>query len=210
MTRKRLSREESRDQTRQRLLDAALALIAQKGLAATSVEDIAEAAGYSRGAVYSNFGGKGDLFIELLRRDHHEMMAAFDAVLDDALPIEEVRQRMRALYVSLYADTACFMNWTEARMLAARDADFRDKFAALIGEKTQQVAGYIRYFYKRLGVEPATTPEVLAMGFMSLMEGVKLFMLSSPLEMRAEHAEAALAAFMDSITELATLKSVQP
>ncbi|KPC55423.1 TetR/AcrR family transcriptional regulator [Amantichitinum ursilacus] len=207
MTRKRLTREESRDQTRQRLLDAALALIAQKGLAATSVEDIAEAAGYSRGAVYSNFGGKGDLFIELLRRDHQQATAEFDAVFDDALPIAEIRERMRELYVSLYADTACFMNWTEARMLAARDADFRDKFAALISEKCGQVAGYVGYFYQRLGVEPPASPEVIAMGFMSLMEGVKLFMLSSPLEMRAQHAEAALAVFMDSITELATLKS---
>jgi len=38
-------------------------------LSAASVEDIAEAAGYTRGAFYSNFSSKGDLFIELLRRD---------------------------------------------------------------------------------------------------------------------------------------------
>jgi AcrR family transcriptional regulator len=50
MIRKRLSREDSREQTLQRLLDAAEKLIARKGLDAASVEDIAAAAGYSRGA----------------------------------------------------------------------------------------------------------------------------------------------------------------
>src|SRR6201985_2583546 len=72
MTRKRLTREDSRDQTTQRLLEAAQRLIAKKGLSAASVEDIAEAAGYTRGAFYSNFGSKSDLFIELLRRDHQQ------------------------------------------------------------------------------------------------------------------------------------------
>ena len=62
----RLSREESREQTQQRLLDAAQSVIAKKGLAGTSGEDIAAAAGYTRGAFYSNFRSKGDLFIELL------------------------------------------------------------------------------------------------------------------------------------------------
>ena len=78
MKRIRLSREESREQTQRRLLDAAQSVIARKGLAATSVEDIAGAAGYTRGAFYSNFRSKGDLFIELLRRDHrqaHEAMS---------------------------------------------------------------------------------------------------------------------------------------
>src|ERR1700751_3480600 len=79
MSRKRLSREDSRDQTTQRLLEAAQKLIAKKGLSAASVEDIAEAAGYTRGAFYLNFTSKGDLFIELLRRDHLENHAELAA-----------------------------------------------------------------------------------------------------------------------------------
>jgi AcrR family transcriptional regulator len=73
MPRKRLTREESRDLTRQRLLDAAAVIIAKKGLAAASVENIAERAGYTRGAFYSNFDSKIDLFIELLKRDHDDI-----------------------------------------------------------------------------------------------------------------------------------------
>src|SRR6185437_16096960 len=118
MSRKRLTREDSRDLTTQRLLDAAQKLIAKKGLNATSVEDIAEAAGYTRGAFYSNFSSKGDLFIELLRRDHEKTHAELGALRSDALPLDLIQQRARDLYGSLYRDNESFMNWTEARMLA--------------------------------------------------------------------------------------------
>ena len=125
MSRKRLTREDSRDQTTQRLLDAAQKLIAKKGLSATSVEDIAEAAGYTRGAFYSNFNSKGDLFIELLRRDHDAHMEAFNALRNDEIPLDQIHERARMLYSQLYRDDNTFMNWTEARMLAARDTKFR-------------------------------------------------------------------------------------
>jgi Bacterial regulatory proteins, tetR family len=55
MNRKRLTREDSREATRKHLMDAAQRLTAKKGLSTTSVEDIAESAGYTRGAFYSNF-----------------------------------------------------------------------------------------------------------------------------------------------------------
>ena len=90
MPRKRLTREESREQTRLRLLDAAAVAIAKKGLAATSVEDIAEHAGYTRGAFYSNFKSKTDLFIELLRIDQQTMQADLQKLLDADLSIEDL------------------------------------------------------------------------------------------------------------------------
>ena len=48
-------------------------IIAKKGLNGASVEDIAAHAGYTRGAFHSNFRSKADLFIELLKRDHHDI-----------------------------------------------------------------------------------------------------------------------------------------
>jgi AcrR family transcriptional regulator len=70
----RLSREESRQQTRDRLLDAAAELFAERGVNGTSVEQIAERAGYSRGAFYGNFADKHELTLELLtRRTQHEL-----------------------------------------------------------------------------------------------------------------------------------------
>lgn len=206
MTRKRLTREESRDQTRQRLLDAAEKLIAKKGLAATSVEDIADAAGYTRGAFYSNFGGKNDLFLELLRRDHQQATDELNALLSDEIPVEQLQSRTREIYSQLYRDNECFMNWTEARMAAARDAKFRTKLSALMQEKRMQIAKFIEYFYARVGVTPPSSPEAMAMGFMSLVEGVTLFMLSTPQDMNASQAESILSLFVDSLMELAVIK----
>ncbi|WP_207850240.1 helix-turn-helix domain-containing protein, partial [Pseudomonas sp. 21_B] len=71
----RLTREQSKDLTRERLLSAAHAIFTKKGYVAASVEDIASAAGYTRGAFYSNFRSKAELLIELLKRDHEEAEA---------------------------------------------------------------------------------------------------------------------------------------
>jgi AcrR family transcriptional regulator len=206
MSRKRLTRADSRDQTTQRLLEAAQKLIAKKGLSAASVEDIAAAAGYTRGAFYSNFGSKGDLFIELLRRDHEKSMLDLGALRSDTLSLDQIQTRVREIYARLYDDSECFMNWTEARMLAARDTRFRAKLNALLAEKRGQIAAFIEYFHQRAGVTPQVPPEAMAMGFMSLVEGVKLSMLSSPTDMTAETAEAVLKLFVDSIMQMARLQ----
>jgi AcrR family transcriptional regulator len=207
MSRKRLSRDDSREQTTQRLLDAAQKLIAKKGLEAASVENLAAAAGYTRGAFYSNFSSKDDLFIELLRRDHQKATAELTALRDTSLPVDHVQSRAREIYGQMYRDNESFMIWTEARMLAARDVRFRAKLNALMTEKRALIADFIRYFYERVGVAPAVPPEQLAMGFMSLAEGVKLYMLSSPAEMTGPIAESLLTVFVDSIMRLARLEA---
>lgn len=66
--RQRRTREETRAQTRRDLLDAARGLFARQGFDGTSVEQIAEAAGYTRGAFYSNFEDKQTLLIALIER----------------------------------------------------------------------------------------------------------------------------------------------
>jgi AcrR family transcriptional regulator len=204
MTRKRLTREDSRDQTTQRLLDAAQKLIAKKGLSATSVEDIAEAAGYTRGAFYSNFNSKGDLFIELLRRDHEKTRVQFDTLRSDELTLDHIQDRTTEIYSQLYRDNESFMNWTEARMLAARDTKFRTKLNALLAEKRGHIADFITYFYQRAGLKaPPVPPDALATGFMSLVEGVKLSLLSSPGEMNASTAESVLKVFVEAIMQMA-------
>jgi len=208
MSRKRLTREDSRDQTTQRLLDAAQKLIAKKGLSAASVEDIAAAAGYTRGAFYSNFNSKGDLFIELLRRDHEETHAELAALRSDALPLDLIQKRTREIYGRLYRDNESFMNWTEARLLAARDTRFRSKLNALFAQKRGQIAEFIEYFYQRAGVASPVPEGAMAMGFIALVEGVKLSMLSSPADMTPETAESILTTFIDAIMKMARLQGV--
>lgn len=78
--RKRLTREESRQQTKLQLLEAAKILFATKGFEATSVDDVAEAAGYSRGALYSNYAGKAELLIALIEQCFDADMQGLEAV----------------------------------------------------------------------------------------------------------------------------------
>jgi len=61
----RLTREQSRAQTRERLLASAAVVFSREGFAGASVDRIAEEAGYSKGALYSNFSSKDELFFEL-------------------------------------------------------------------------------------------------------------------------------------------------
>ena len=66
--RKRISREESRAQTRADLLTAARELFARQGFEGASVDQITDAAGFTRGAFYSNFDTKESLMVALIER----------------------------------------------------------------------------------------------------------------------------------------------
>jgi AcrR family transcriptional regulator len=63
---KRLTREESQAETRARLVAAAGKLFVRDGYASTSLDRIAEEAGFSKGAVYSNFANKGEIFLAVV------------------------------------------------------------------------------------------------------------------------------------------------
>src|SRR4051812_49418721 len=63
----RLTREEKKAQTRERLIEAAARVFAEKGFAATSLDEVADAAGLTKGAVYSNFENKEDLVAAVLK-----------------------------------------------------------------------------------------------------------------------------------------------
>jgi len=80
----RQTRAESRERTRQRLIAAAARVFAAKGYHGATVDDVAEAAGYTKGAVYANFASKTDLMIALIqdrvRRQSELAAAAFAGV----------------------------------------------------------------------------------------------------------------------------------
>jgi AcrR family transcriptional regulator len=65
----RLTRAERKELTRELLFDAAIEVFARKGYNGASLDDVAEAAGFTKGAVYSNFTRKSDLFRALLERE---------------------------------------------------------------------------------------------------------------------------------------------
>ncbi len=85
---KRRTREEQREITREKLLAAAKRLFVKQGFAATSVEEIAEAAGFTRGAFYSNFEDKDDIFIALLDSDLRTRIGELTGIFSEAADLQ--------------------------------------------------------------------------------------------------------------------------
>jgi AcrR family transcriptional regulator len=71
----RLTREQSRARTRAAVIDAAMVVFAARGFAGASMEEIAAEAGFTRGAVYSNFADKTELFLAVLEEREHRRAA---------------------------------------------------------------------------------------------------------------------------------------
>ncbi|CAB3975408.1 TetR family regulatory protein [Burkholderia cenocepacia] len=120
MKRKRLTHSERRAQTREQMVQAARELFIEKGFAATSVADVAEAAGYTRGAFYCNFYDKSDLLIESLQRQQQELTS-------------RLRTALWELRDYLQSDDR-FTLWAEASLLARRDPAFRERFGAVLND----------------------------------------------------------------------------
>lgn len=74
----------TRDETRQRLLDAAAEVFARDGIGPATVDDISAAAGFTRGAFYSNFESKDALIFEMLDEHLEQSVRGFEEMLSDA------------------------------------------------------------------------------------------------------------------------------
>jgi len=75
-----MSRVEAKARTRERLLDAAHALFAERGFNAVTIEDVVERAGYTRGAFYAHFADKAAIFWELADRENLGLFAELGEV----------------------------------------------------------------------------------------------------------------------------------
>jgi AcrR family transcriptional regulator len=190
----RLTRDQSRDQTRQRLLDAGEAVFTKKGFTAASVEDIAAAAGYTRGAFYSNFGSKTALFLEILKRDHDQIMARLRSIFDDESSRVHMEERLMQYYSECYRENKCFLLWVDARLQASRDAKFRVQFNAFINEVLEATTAYIVAFSEKAGTPMTMPPAQLALGLTALIEGMMSYYSSDPQRFSGE-AEAVLSKF---------------
>nr|WP_198984758.1 TetR/AcrR family transcriptional regulator [Herbaspirillum sp. ASV7] len=197
MTRQRLSREQSREQTRERLLEAAHAVFMQKGYALASVEDISTAAGYSRGAFYSNFDDKTQLFFELLRREGESIDREFERILGgpvtDAIGLQEA---LAGQYSRLYQDDKCSLLWMEARIVALRDEKFREQLNGFLEERYAQITHFVEAYCHLTGTPPGAPPREIAIGLMALCEGVSFSYRCVPHIVDGKTAESVLAWFM--------------
>ncbi|MDH1178459.1 TetR/AcrR family transcriptional regulator [Achromobacter mucicolens] len=195
MSKVRLTREQSRDQTRQRLLDAAQAIFLSKGFVAASVEDIAEQAGYTRGAFYSNFSSKSELFLQLLKRDHENVMADMRAIFEAGESRSQMEARVLDYYSKHFRENDCFLLWMEGKLQAARDPDFRVGFVACLRELRAATTEYIRQFSAQVGTPLPLPAEQLAVGLLALSDGMQFSVAFDPQAVTPEMTEAVLAGF---------------
>lgn len=194
-----MTREESREQTRQRLLDAALTLIARKGLTEASVEDIAEEAGYSRGAFYSNFDDKASLLLALLERDQVQITGGLHAVFGSELPVDDFERAVLSYYLNTYRKSDMFLAWMEAKALAVRDAGFRDRMRVVRAVMQTQIAGFVAAYRQRTGIVSKIPPEQVAIGLMCLCDGVQFAHLADPDAVTTESVEAVLTHYFEAM-----------
>src|SRR5277367_1752951 len=94
-SRKRLTREESQAQTRATLMAVGREHFLRYGLGGAVAEKIAEDAGYSRGALYSNFDGKEDLFLAVIREAQDRRTEVFHSIFKEEPLAKERLRRMR-------------------------------------------------------------------------------------------------------------------
>jgi AcrR family transcriptional regulator len=125
----RLTRQESRQRTRERLLAAAVEVFSRQGYHAASVDEIAEAAGFSKGAVYSNFASKEDLFLALLDQRFEQEIAAGVEFFEQRAPRERLTGLGQSFPQRLEQDRAWNMLTLEFLLYALRHEAVQVKLA---------------------------------------------------------------------------------
>ena len=92
------------DETRTKLLDAAEAVFFEKGVSRTSLGDIAERAGATRGAVYWHFKDKVDIFSSVLGRICMPFDEICENIYGDMPPLARIRRSIQEVVDSMDAD----------------------------------------------------------------------------------------------------------
>jgi AcrR family transcriptional regulator len=151
--RKRLTRPEQQAETRRLLLEAAEEVFRRRGFSGSSVEEIVAAAGFSRGAFYSNFDSKEALFIELL---HSRVYDEFRRMLERAPQAGSPREQMLANAGELaqryeHGQRWLFELWLECLAHAARHPDFASLPATFWRGNRRLVADRIESIYADAG-----------------------------------------------------------
>lgn len=161
-------------QTRERLMDAAYELFAEEGVHATSIEAIAEAAGFTRGAFYSNFESKNELFFALAEREWSTRIAIVRDVIAqhvatagaDETPIAE---GVAQLLVKVFSATPDDRTWTlisqEFELLALRDRSAASQYLSheldFRHELSEVLVAAAAAIGRRLLVDPLEITEII-------------------------------------------------
>jgi AcrR family transcriptional regulator len=179
-TSERLTRAERRARTRDDLIEAAQELFSTNGFHATSVDAVADAAGYTKGAVYSNFASKEDLFLAVYGRRAEEAVAAIERELAKAPdPITGIETIARARVERRGGDgwlAVFFEFWAHV----LRHPELRERFAAIHTRVNQPLAAAAGQVAAEHGVEPEQPVARMATAYYAMQLGLQLERLTQP------------------------------
>jgi AcrR family transcriptional regulator len=191
-----LTTDRRRQQTREYLLQAAAHVFAARGFHAATLDEVAAAAGFTKGAVYSNFKNKEDLFLALLEAAYSREMTA----LKETLEVSEIPPEARLEdFVGLIRGEMEQMpeNWGALRLefllYALRNPAARDRLNELEREDIAAIAEIIEAERGRRRIEMDEPPERAARIIVALFNGVNLMRTLDPEAAGAELLEGAVA-----------------
>jgi len=178
-----LTREEKKAETRRQLLDAAATVFARRGFAAASLDEVAEEAGLTKGAVYSNFESKQDLFDAVQQeRLEAQMMAIADLVPQGPLA-DEISQTARLLNGIMREQRDWFLLAIEFAIYTARHPEYATEYATgLRADNLRRRAEVARLIEERSHVGGAlpVSADRLSMIMNAMIMGVALMRLTEP------------------------------
>ena len=200
----RLSRAEQNDRNRGLLLSAALRVFLSRGYHAATLEQIADEAGFSKGAVYSRFESKADMFLALLTDRIAARAAENAAAVAELASSGTLAGLIELAWRAEHATPGWRLLVTEFRVLAARDSALNRRYAAAHATTIDGIASILSAIAERDGISLAVPARQLAELFLAIETGLALEQLASPDAIDTRQAGAVLR----QLAELATPPAV--
>lgn len=154
-----------------------------RGYAESSLEEIAERAGYTRKAVYSNFSGKGELLLEIVERRFQSHIERLEAILDEEASPEHKTIDVGSVFADyLSQERAWGKLFHEFCSVASRDEEVGSRFRACYRARKQIIVRLVESEVRRRGIELTAPVERLVMGVFALFTGLSVEKMIDPKE----------------------------
>jgi AcrR family transcriptional regulator len=179
----RLTPQRRRDLTRTALIEAAAEVFARRGFHGASLEEIAETAGFTRGAIYKNFADKEDLFFAVRDHINEQALAAFAAQLQQgAAAAFDARAQAAIWQHTDVANPEYLALFLEFRLYELRNPSVQARSAAERDRTRQMLAKFMQDNASANGLTFKVPPETLAAIMAIVSDGFAINATGDPQE----------------------------
>ena len=197
--RKRLTREESKEVTRMRLIEGAERVFIRKGFDDASVDEISETAGYSRGAFYSNFDDKEQVFLAVIDRRRPNVVKAVDDIFQQVSEPAERAAAVREWFSNQWRLRDLVALQMEFCRGAKRDRSVRKHLIVVRRQELETYAASMGRYFSATNTARPDRPEIVAFVLLAVAYGLGSLAIDSEPEWEHMYTEAAKLAF-DRVT----------